>query len=124
MSNKRLTTPGIYVEEVILQSPAVFRTGVPVFVGFIRSPDLVNGSDHENSLCVRLTRWEQFAERVGQSPSWGFLEYAVRGFFENGGEYCVVTPLPVSESEDDARTLARTLRNVFIESASWYQRSF
>jgi phage tail sheath protein FI len=46
------------------------------------------------------------------------LEYAVRGFFENGGEYCVVAPVHVSECDYDARTLTRTLRKVFTDSAS------
>src|SRR5262249_46670826 len=114
MSDRRLTAPGIYIEDVAPQNPVVFRTGVPVFVGFIQRPAPTSAHDREYPPCIRLTRWEQFALLVGESPSWGFLQYAVRGFFENGGEYCVVAPLRVSKSEDDARTL----RNVFTGSAS------
>ena len=123
-SNRRLTTPGIYLEDLIPQSPAVFRTGVPVFVGFSHGPNPAGTRDRTYLPCVRLTRWEQFAQRVGPTPSWSFLEYAVRGFFENGGEYCVVAPVLVSESEDDAKTLTRMLRKVFTESASGIREVF
>ena len=120
----QLTTPGIYLEEVTLQPPALFRTGVPVLVGFSHSPDMVSARDQAHPPCVRLTRWEQFAQRVGPTPSWSFLPYAVRGFFENGGEYCVVVPVPVADNESDARTLARRLRNVFTESAHSIREAF
>jgi len=90
----RPRAPGVYIEEVAPESAPAFRTGVPVFVGFAEGSPLQNaqGADRASDFC-RLTRWEQFVERVGQADPRGFLEYAVHGFFANGGESCVVIPL-------------------------------
>jgi hypothetical protein len=104
----RPRAPGVYIEEVTPESPPAFRTGVPVFVGFAAEtpPEPEQGIDWEANFC-KLTRWEQFAERVGRAAPGSFLAYAVRGFFENGGESCVVVPL-----RQPARRFA-TLTNVF-----------
>ncbi|MBI1298810.1 phage tail sheath family protein [bacterium] len=38
----------------------------------------------------RFTMWPQFAATYGAIQPYGFLSYAVRGFFENGGRLCYV----------------------------------
>jgi hypothetical protein len=38
----------------------------------------------------RFTAWPQFQQTYGDLASAGFLSYAVRGFFENGGTLCYV----------------------------------
>lgn len=85
----RYRTPGVYLEQVVPEGIPEFRTGVPVFVGFAQKADA-----NRRSKCYLLTRWEQFERRIGPALSKdGFLAYAVRGFFQNGGERCVVVPL-------------------------------
>lgn len=84
-------TPGVYFEEQLTpESGRGLRTGVPVFVGFVDSA--VRQGRRLGHFC-ELTRWHQFEQQVGRAAAHGFLEYAVRGFFENGGERCVVAPL-------------------------------
>jgi hypothetical protein len=100
-----LRAPGVYIEEIVPEQAPAFRTGVPVFVGFaaeVRSGiDLGSG---QTAAVGRLTRWEEFAERVGRAIPGGFLGYAVRGFFENGGESCVVIALRESQPHSAALT--------------------
>jgi hypothetical protein len=96
-NGRRYRTPDVYLEEITLPRPAEFRTGVPAFVGFVVGRKTHRQTaDHDLSPCL-LTRWEQFAQQLGRSIP-GFLGYAVRGFFENGGERCVVVPLPIDDN--------------------------
>jgi hypothetical protein len=87
-------SPGVYLEEAAPESPLALRTGVPVFVGFTAEgrgrADL--GTEHAATVC-RLAHWEEFAECIRGAIPGGFLGYAVRGFFENGGAHCVVLAL-------------------------------
>jgi len=76
-------TPGVYREEVFPTPPPVLLTGVPAFLGYVET-----GEANEPIL---LTQWDQFAEKFGATD--GYLAYAVRGFFENGGSPCYVVPL-------------------------------
>jgi len=46
---------------------------------------------------LRLASWDEFERGVEPTPPGRFLGYAVRGFFENGGERCVVLPLRARE---------------------------
>ena len=48
---------------------------------------------------LRLTSWEQFEQSIGPMAPGSFLGYAVRGFFENGGQRCVVVPLRLKEAQ-------------------------
>src|SRR4051794_27198977 len=100
-----LRSPGVYYElfsEKKVQ-PA-FRTGVPVFVGFAKR-------GHHNVQDVpavyHLDRWPQLHHFLEPLPG-GYLGYAVRGFFENGGETCVVMPL-----ESTGADMGNTLINAF-----------
>jgi len=94
-------TPGIYIEETRAEDKAQgLRTGVPVFVGFVDS----RGHDRSNSLtsCLYLTRWEQFARHLGTGHLEGFLAHAVSGFFQNGGDRCIVMPVPAEDPHSAA----------------------
>lgn len=78
-------TPGVYREEVFLPAPVELRTGVPAFLGYagqgpVNAPQL-------------LTLWPQFGQKFGAPLANHFLAYAVRGFFENGGNPCYVIRL-------------------------------
>src|SRR5262249_60262222 len=83
-SSARVGAPGVYLEEIMPESPPVFRTGVPVFVGFVQENGSGNEWREEEKRPCALTHWEQFRERVGQPVRGGVLEYVVRGFFEKG----------------------------------------
>ena len=64
-SSARVRAPGVYLEEIMPESAPVFRTGVPVFVGFVHENEW---RDEEKRPCT-LTHWEQFRERVGQQSA-------------------------------------------------------
>ena len=92
----------------------MFRTGVPVFVGFVHE----NGQgESRDERYYALAHWEQF-KQIGRSVRGGFLEYAVRGFFENGGKYCLVMPLRVPRGEPDFVWLTEALEKLFTKDIS------
>lgn len=80
------SAPGVYRQDVF--PPRIwpeFQTGVPAFLG-IASP--------ANTGPVALRLWPQFAQNFADTAADGhYLSYAVRGFFENGGQQCYVVPL-------------------------------
>src|SRR5215475_173311 len=116
-NTSRGKAPGVFLEEIMPESPPVFRTGVPVFVGFVHEYEW---RDEEKRACA-LTHWEQFRGRVGQPVRGGFLEYVVRGFFENGGEYCIVIPLRVSRDEPDSVWLTGEFEKLFTRDISGWR---
>ena len=88
-------TPGVYIEEEFLGPTAKLLTGVPAFLGFTEKvPEKSQGPES-----FSLTRWDEFGQKFGQPVPDGYLAYAVRGFFENGGRLCYVIPLKDSTKE-------------------------
>lgn len=81
----QVSYPGVYIEE--------FTPGAPIEgVGTSTAAFLGPCSDGPLNEPTKITSWDQFLDRFGESPSSGFyLWYAVRGFFENGGKVCYVT---------------------------------
>src|SRR5437763_11253245 len=75
-------SPGLYPEDVQSVAPPEFYTGVPVLLGFV-----ARGHAQE------LTHPSQFPEQFGDPVEGCHLAYAVRGFFENGGQTCCVVPV-------------------------------
>jgi uncharacterized protein len=93
MPAKRYFTPRVYFEELAPSKTPEFRTGIPAFLGFRQlDPD-------KNARLHVLTRWAQFDEKLEHDPREGFLRHAVRGFFENGGERCIVIELQRDDAE-------------------------
>ena len=89
--------PGVYREELFPVPQPVLLTGVPVFLGkAARGPA---------DTPIMLSAWPQFAAQFGGSPT-GYLQYAVRAFFENGGRLCYVVRLDTEPSSPEALTLA------------------
>src|SRR6266566_6062322 len=77
-------TPGVYYERVDATAPAItaIRTDVAGFVGIaLRGPI---------DTAVPVQSWRQFQAHFGEFTGSGFLAYAVRAFFENGGRRCWV----------------------------------
>ncbi|WP_448574200.1 phage tail sheath family protein [Trichothermofontia sp.] len=85
MLASHLHLPGVYREEVFLQPPPDFVTGVPVFVGYADRGPL--------NVPQRLTLWPQFAQQFGPPVAGSYLADAVHGFFSNGGRLCYVLRL-------------------------------
>ncbi len=77
-------TPGVYYERVDSSAPAIsaIRTDVAGFVGIAR-----RGPLHQ---AVPVQSWRQFVAWFGDFTGAGYLAYAVRAFFENGGRRCWV----------------------------------
>jgi hypothetical protein len=86
--------PGVYRQDVYPPPPPVFLTAVPVFLGFA-----LGGPVNEP---VALRLWSQFTATFGNPFPHGFLAYAVRGFFENGGPICYVIRLDDALDADAA----------------------
>ncbi|MEO5817742.1 MAG: phage tail sheath subtilisin-like domain-containing protein [Gemmatimonadaceae bacterium] len=78
------TFPGVYIDEFAPGAPIEgVGTSTPAFVGIAARGDL--------DTPTKLTSWQQFTQLFGDEPRPGFfLWYAVRGFFENGGQVCYV----------------------------------
>jgi phage tail sheath protein FI len=78
------TFPGVYIDEFAPGAPIEgVGTSTPAFVGIATRGDL--------DTPTKLTSWQQFTQLFGEEPRPGFfLWYAVRGFFENGGQVCYV----------------------------------
>jgi uncharacterized protein len=77
-------TPGVYYERVDATAPAIsaIRTDVAGFVGIaLRGPV---------DTAMPVQSWRQFQAHFGEFTGSGFLAYAVRAFFENGGRRCWV----------------------------------
>lgn len=95
--------PGVYPEIIVPQPESPFWVGVPAFLGYCHAgpytPQLI-------------TLWSQVEALFGAPPEDGYLAYAVRGFFENGGQRCYLQRLPdrgdaVAELEQGLAALAR-----------------
>jgi uncharacterized protein len=85
--------PGVYLQDVYPPPAPTLLTGVPAFLGYgLKGPV----GDPQP-----LTLWPQFRAQFGAPQAGGFLAYAVRGFFENGGLLCYVVRL-----DDEATPLA------------------
>lgn len=80
----QVSYPGVYIEEFAPAPPIQgVGTSTAAFIGVAADGDLDSP--------VKLTSWDQFRAQFGALPVPGFyLWYAVRGFFENGGQVCYV----------------------------------
>lgn len=77
--------PGVYIREF---SPGAPIQGVGTSTAAFIGP-ATKGISNEP---IKITSWDDFLLQYGEEPQDGFyLWYAVRGFFENGGQVCYVT---------------------------------
>jgi phage tail sheath protein FI len=77
-------TPGVYYQRVDTSAPAIslLRTDITGFVGIA-----MRGPLHQ---ALPVQSWRQFQAYFGDFTGAGYLAYAVRAFFENGGQRCWV----------------------------------
>jgi uncharacterized protein len=97
--------PGVYREEVFGSPRRMpFATGVPIFLG-LAGASRASGSPADRYVPIRLSLWSQFEHHVARPKRGSPLAYAVRGFFENGGERCYVVALEDNTLESLIRGL-------------------
>ena len=98
--------PGVYYETPVARAPQpAFRTGIPAFVGFAQLT-----RDSQNISICHISRWQQF-EQSDRSLSESYVRYAVRGFFENGGEQCVVVLVQGHSIKDRTKALTQVFED-------------
>jgi hypothetical protein len=97
---RTLTVPGVYREQSVVAAPARLATGVPAFIGFadaragLHAPaPAALASAGLAAPPRKIAMWTQFATLFAPPDPPGFLAEAVRCFFANGGESCVVAAL-------------------------------
>ena len=80
----QVSYPGVYIEEFAPGAPIEgVGTSTAAFIGIAGSGPLNEPT--------KVNSWEEFQARFGSQPVAGFyLWYAVRGFFQNGGQTCYV----------------------------------
>jgi len=80
----QVSYPGVYIEEFTPAAPIEgVGTSTAAFIGVASS-----GIRDEPT---KITSWDRFRNLYGSEPVPGFfLWYAVRGFFENGGQVCYI----------------------------------
>ncbi|BAY14133.1 phage tail sheath family protein [Calothrix sp. NIES-2098] len=88
-------TPGVYYEERFPSPVEKLQTGVPAILGYIKGNAKFNEPQP-------LTHWSEFQRDFGAPLPNGYLAYAVRGFFKNGGSLCYVVPLKDTIPPEDA----------------------
>jgi phage tail sheath protein FI len=107
-------TPGVYYERVDAAAPGIsaIRTDITGFVGIARRGPL--------HTAVPLQSWRQFQSYFGDFTGAGYLAYAVRAFFENGGRRCWV----VRVASDLAAAAGTILPELSSNRAVWRIAAF
>ena len=106
-------TPGVYYHRVDTSTPAIalLRTDIAAFVGIA-----TRGPVHQP---LPVQSWRQFQAYFGDFTGAGYLAYAARGFFENGGQRCWVVRVASEAATTAAVTLpSESLADVWTVSAS------
>ena len=94
-------TPGVYYERVDATAPAIaaLRTDITGFVGIARRGPLHSA--------IPIQSWRQYQAYFGDFTGAGYLAYAVRAFFENGGRRCWIVRVASDAASAASRTLVR-----------------
>ncbi len=89
-------TPGVYRTPQVAPQPALqlVRTDIAGFVGLAqRGPlpeDFPPATFDGSQAVVKIGSWKEFLTKFGSFQEYGYLAYAVRAFFANGGKTCYV----------------------------------
>ena len=84
--------PGVYVEEIPTRSHPIsgVSTSTAGFIGLTREA---------SPKAVAVASFAEYIRAVGSSTT-GYLSYAVKGFFDNGGKQCLVATVTSAETID------------------------
>ena len=106
-------TPGVYYERIDASAPsiALLRTDIAAFVGIA-----TRGPLHQP---LPVQSWRQFQAYFGDFTGAGYLAYAARAFFENGGQRCWIVRVASEVAEPATVTLqSESFNDVWAISAS------
>jgi uncharacterized protein len=83
------------------------RTDIAGFAGFAERGPLPEDFPAETfdaaQAALKITSWKEFQTNFGGLLRYGYLAYAVRGFFENGGDTCYVARVAAMTAADPAQ---------------------
>src|SRR4051794_27606685 len=101
-------TPGVYFERTDAVVPAItaLRTDIAGFVGIAE-----RGPLHR---ALPVQSWRQFQATFGNFIGAGYLAYAVKGFFENGGRKCYVVRVADRDLAESASVLLSDSQPVLV----------
>ncbi len=88
MATAVLKVPGVYRQERPERSRPVLPTGVPAFVGLVQTNAPVPAGAPLTANGYGPVALRRKADFPGGAAA--YLEHAVSGFFDNGGDYCYV----------------------------------
>lgn len=100
----QVSYPGVYIDEFAPAPPIQgVGTSTAAFIG-VAARGAIAAELPESFKPARITSWDQFKTLYGENSVQGFfLWYAVRGFFQNGGQTCYV--IRASNGDYDETTL-------------------
>lgn len=99
VSEAQLQTPGVYTEDIFVESRAALPTGIPGFVGFARPRNAgANGTPD----AMALHRKEEFTV-LFEAVDGSYLQPVVEGFFNNGGKRCYVVAVSGGDPSNSLR---------------------
>jgi len=104
MSTATLTVPGVYRQEQPERSRPVLPTGVPAFVGLVQAKAPVPAGAPLTPDGYGPGALRRKADFPGGAAA--YLEHAVTGFFDNGGDYCYVVGVRDDASQAGATAAA------------------
>src|SRR6059058_5021634 len=118
VANSSYLTPGVYYERVDASAPgiSVLRTDVAGFVGIAERGPI--------DMPVPVESWRQFLAHFGGFIGAGFLAYAVRGFFENGGRRCWVVRVASNDPAGGAQSASLELPSTVAGRSVWSIQAF
>ncbi|HTS36402.1 MAG TPA: phage tail sheath C-terminal domain-containing protein [Candidatus Solibacter sp.] len=89
------------------------RTDIAGFVGVAeRGPlpeDFAPEKFDGTQAIVKVNSWREFVTTFGSFREYGYLAYAVRAFFENGGDQCYCARIAATTAADPAQRPAKAL---------------
>jgi hypothetical protein len=87
------------------------RTDIAGFVGLAeRGPlpeDFPADTFDGSQAAVKISNWKEFLTNFGSFQEYGYLAYAVRAFFENGGDTCYVVRVAATTLTDPTQNAAK-----------------
>lgn len=87
------------------------RTDIAGFVGLAeRGPlpeDFPADAFDGSQAAVKISNWKEFLTNFGSFQEYSYLAYAVRAFFENGGDTCYVVRVAATTSSDSTQNAAK-----------------
>jgi phage tail sheath protein FI len=104
MATAVLKVPGVYRQEQPGRSRPVLPTGVPAFVGLVQANAPVPAGAPITAGGYGPVALRRKADFPGGAAA--YLEHAVTGFFDNGGDYCYVVGVRADASQPAAAAAA------------------